>query len=351
MKKIVISVDEIAQTTRPADEPVALSTKLSPAIPRWAKACLIPLVLVLPILCVVSILIRVAVRGLPPRSRFAWVSFFSTLLAISGIVTSVGGVIAFSVSPAPSVTSQGLSELDSRTTFPTLPADHDLTAEEVSTELKPLVAVITPARRNWFSHSDEPSNIFGAGILLEATAEGYLIATARHVVDGGLGKAGGNSVLVASTSGTWASADVVARHQNLDLLLIWLPRRSGKAGFTLPVSGVEELKDGQTIYVIGHPQGLRFTLSTGIISRKDQDALQISAPVSPGNSGGPLFDTRGKLAGIVTSMIDKNQSPNSENLNFAVRADALLEISAWTFSGDGRRYLTSFQQAQHFDSH
>jgi S1-C subfamily serine protease len=349
MEKIIISADEIAQTTPPADEPVALSTKLPPPIPRWAKACLFPLVLVLPVLCLVSILMRVAVRGLPPRTRFAWVSFFSTLLAISGILTSVGGVIAFSVHPTPSVASQGLSELDSRTAFPVLPADHDLTAEEVSAGLKPLVVVITPARRNWFSHNDEPSNMFGAGMLLQANAEGYLIATARHVVDGGLGKTGGNNVLVASTSGTWASAEVVARHQSLDLLLIWLPRRAGKADFALPVSGVKKLRDGQTIYVIGHPQGLRFTLSTGIISRKDQDALQISAPVSPGNSGGPLFDTRGQLAGIVTSMIDKNQSPNSENLNFAVRADALLEDSAWTFSGEGRRYLTSFQHAQHND--
>ena len=351
MEKIVISADEIAQTAHPADEPLALSAKLPPPIPRWAKACLVPLVLVLPVLCVVSILMRIAVRGMPPRSRFAWVSFFSTLMAISGILTSVGGVIAFSVHPAPSSVSTGLSELDTRTAFPTLPADHDLTAEEVSTELKPLVTVISPTRRNWFSHSDEPSNFFGAGILLQATAEGYLIATARHVVDGGLGKAGGNDVLVASTSGTWSTAEVVARHQNLDLSLIWLPRRSGNAGFTLPMSEARKLKDGQSIYVIGHPQGLRFTLSTGIISRKDQDALQISAPVSPGNSGGPLFDTRGQLAGIVTSMIDKNQNPNSENLNFAVRADALLDMSDWTFSGEGRRHLTSFQQSQHTDSH
>jgi S1-C subfamily serine protease len=351
MEKIVISADEIAQTTHPADEPVVLSTKLPPPISRWAKACLSPLVLVLPILCVVSILMQIAVRGLPPRTRFAWASFFSTLLAVSGILTSVGGVIAFSVRPVPSVVSQGLSDLDNRTAFPALPADHDLTAEEVSAELKPLVVVITPSRRNWFSKSDEPSNMLGAGILLEATAQGYLIATARHVVDGELGKPAGTKVLVASTSGAWAVADVVARHQNLDLSLIWLPRRSGQAEFILPVSGIKMLKDGQTIYVIGHPQGLRFTLSTGIISRKDQDALQISAPVSPGNSGGPLFDTRGRLAGIVTSMIDKNQSPNSENLNFAVRTDALLETSGWTFSGEGRRYLTGFQQPQHTDSH
>jgi serine protease Do len=350
MEKIVISADEIAQTVRPTDEAATLSSKLPPPIPWWAMVCLSPLVLVLPVLCLVTILLRVATRGLPPRSRFAWVSFLSTLLAVSGILTSIAFVLALTLTPAPSVVSQGLSELDSRTGFPALPSEHELTAEEVSAELKPLVTVITPARKNWFSHVEGPSSALGAGVLLQAGEKGYLIATARHVIDGEAMKPGGNHALVASESGTWAAAEVVARHQNLDLLLIWLPRRAGKARFTLPVARAAEIKGGESIFVIGHPQGLRYTLSTGIISRKDQDSYQISAPISPGNSGGPMFDSRGQLVGIVTSMIDKNSSPNAENLNFAVRADALLELSGWVFSGDGRRYLAAFEQSQHTES-
>jgi S1-C subfamily serine protease len=246
----------------------------------------------------------------------------------------------------PSTVSQGLTELDSRNAFPALPAAQQMTAESVSTELKPLVTVISPVQRNWFSKSDGPSAAFGAGILLQANGDGYLIATARHVVDGGLGKSKETRAMVASASGTWATAEVVARHQNLDMVLLWLPRAEGKANFTLPVAALKHLKGGESIFVIGHPQGLRFTLSTGIISRMDQDTIQISAPVSPGNSGGPLFNDRGQLAGIVTSMVDRNQSPNAENLNFAVRADALLDTGGWSFSGQGRRYLTSFQQSQ-----
>jgi S1-C subfamily serine protease len=351
MERIVISSEEIAQTAQTADEPRGPTVKLPTPIPWWARLSLSPFVLVLPLLCLVTILLRVAMRGLPPRSRYAWVSFFSTLLAISGILTSIAGVLAFTLTPTPSVVSQGLSELDSRTAFPVLPTEQELTAEEVSEELKPLVTVITPIQRNWFSHTDEPSAVLGAGILLQANEKGYLIATARHVIDGEAGKTNTQHALVASASGTWASAEVVARHQNLDLLLLWLPRRVGKASFTLPVARAEQLKDGESIFVIGHPQDLRFTLSTGIISRKDQNLLQISAPVSPGNSGGPLFSAHGQLDGIVTSMVDKNLSPNAENLNFAVRADALLEIAGWTFSGDGRRYLATFEQSQHSDTH
>ncbi len=348
MERIVISHDEIAQTTRPAEEPIGLVSNLPVPIPLWARLSLSPLVLVLPVLCLVTILLRVATRGLPPRSRFAWVAFLSTLLSISGILTTIVGVAAFSLAPTtPSVASQGLSELDSKTQFPALPASAELNAEAISDQLKPLVTVISPAQKNWFSHVEGPSNVFGAGVLLQANNDGYLIATARHVVDAESASTKGQHALVASSSGTWAGANVVARHDTLDLALMWLPRRQGKAAFTLPVVRVSQLRSGEPIYVIGHPQGLRFTLSTGIISRLDHDTIQISAPVSPGNSGGPLFNANGQLAGIVIAMVDKNNSPNAENLNFAVRADALLDLSGWSFSGEGRRRLTAFEQFQH----
>jgi S1-C subfamily serine protease len=347
VERIVISHDEIAQVARPASEPGGPTAKLRSPIPLWAKLSLSPLVLVLPVLCLVTILLRVAMRGLSPHSRHAWVGFFATLLAISGILTSIAGVLAFTLAPpTPSTVREGLSELDGRTQFPALPAENELTAEAVSEQLKPLVTVITPMHRNWFSHVEGPSNAFGAGIILQANEDGYLIATARHVVDGEFATANGRYALVASNSGTWATATVVARHQSLDLLLLWLARKDGKGEFTLPVIKFNQLKGGETIFVIGHPQGLRFTLSSGIISRLDQDVIQISAPVSPGNSGGPLFDAHGELAGIVTSMVDKNRSPNAENLNFAVRADALLETSGWTFFRDGQRRLTAFEQSQ-----
>lgn len=347
MEKIVISVDEVERAACAAPEPGKPAAHLPAPISWWAKACLSPLVLVLPVLCLVTILLRVATRGMPPRSRYAWVSFLSTLLIISGFLTSIAGVLLFTLKPPmPSVVSQGLSELDSRTAFPALPATQDLTAEQVSAQLKPLVTVITPAQRNWFSRVEGPSPVLGAGILLQANADGYLIATARHVIDGDAGIGNGRDVLVASISGTWAAARVVARHQSLDLSLIWLPRQMGHGDFTLPVVASQQVKDGETIFVIGHPQDLRYTLSTGIVSRRDQNLFQISAPVSPGDSGGPLFNNRGELAGIVIAMVDKNHSPNAENLNFAVRADALLKMSGWTFYGDGRRRLNDFEKSQ-----
>jgi hypothetical protein len=183
MEKIVISSAEVAKTQTLADQPALLEPKLPPAVPRWAKWTLAPLVLLLPLLCLVAIVLRVAMRGMPPRTRHEWTSLLATLLIVSGMVTSIATVLVFSFAPLPPVAGAGLSELDEQT-FPNLPTVAPMSAKDVSEKLKPLVAVISPARRSWLTHVEMPSASFGAGTLLQATAEGYLFVTARHVLDG-----------------------------------------------------------------------------------------------------------------------------------------------------------------------
>lgn len=344
MEKIVISTAEVAETQVPAEQPARPEAKLPPAVPGWAKWALAPLVLVLPLLCLVAFVLRVAMRGLPPRTRHEWTALLATLLIVSGMLTSVATVLVFSFAPLPSVAGAGLSELDEQSEFPDLPVAAPMSAKDVSEKLKPLVAVISPARRSWLTHEEMPSASFGAGTLLQANADGYLFVTARHVLDGPAWNAAkaGSRALIAMASGTWGTADVVARHRSLDLLLLWVPREAGKATFVQPVAKATPPTEGENVFVIGHPEGLRFTLSTGIISRMHGSTIQMSAPVSPGNSGGPVFDDRGNLVGIVTSMVDKHGDPNAENLNFAVRADSLLEDSGWEFESLGRRRLTDY---------
>ena len=81
------------------------------------------------------------------------------------------------------------------------------------------------------------SNSFGAGLLLEADDKGYLFATARHVI--GLGSWSlkeRHRAMLSLSSGVWAGAEVIARHTNLDLVLIWIPRHSGAAEFVQPIA-------------------------------------------------------------------------------------------------------------------
>ena len=344
MEKIVISSGEISET-RLIPEQTRLEPKLSPVVPGWAKVSLFPLVLVLPLLCLVTVVLRVAMRSLPPRTRHGWTAFLTTLLVASGLLTSISAVLVFSFTPLPTLVSSGLSELDERADFPSLPSSGPMSAKDVSEKLKPLVAVITPGQRSWLTHAEMPSAAFGAGMLLQANSEGYLFITAHHVLDGQAWQAAKNTskALLAMASGTWSAADVIARHKNLDLALLWIPRDSGQGTFVEPIAKSADISDGESIFVIGHPEGLRFTLSSGIISRTDFSTIQMSAPVSPGNSGGPVFDDKGELVAIVTSMVDKHGDPNAENLNFAVRADALLQDSDWDFEKAGRKRLSDYR--------
>ena len=95
------------------------------------------------------------------------------------------------------------------------------------------------------------------------------------------------------------------------------------AGELQPVPGFREsdsLLVGETVYTIGSPKGLVNTLASGLLSglRTAEDKteyIQISAPMSPGSSGGGLFDDRGNLIGVTTFTLR-----DSQNLNFAIAA-------------------------------
>jgi len=90
-----------------------------------------------------------------------------------------------------------------------------------------------------------------------------------------------------------------------------------------PIVGVRAYRDlavGEKVYTIGNPSGLTSTLSEGIISglrtQRGVRYVQTSAPISPGSSGGGLFDERGNLLGITSFKIE-----DAENLNFAIAAE------------------------------
>jgi S1-C subfamily serine protease len=139
-----------------------------------------------------------------------------------------------------------------------------------------------------------------------------------------------------------AVATVVGVHRDLDLALLWVGRGNGETRYLQPLRTFVSVEVGEQVFAIGHPQGLAFSISSGLVAQKrGDDHVQISAPVSPGNSGGPVFDRHGRLIGIVESVIDKEISPNAENLNFAVRVDDLFVADAWILDETGRTAMDS----------
>ena len=88
---------------------------------------------------------------------------------------------------------------------------------------------------------------------------------------------------------------------------------------TLALGTSDRLQVGDEVVAIGNPLSLESTVSNGIVSgirtveEKAGRLLQITAPISPGSSGGPLFNMMGEVVGITTSHLDGGQ-----NLNFAI---------------------------------
>lgn len=97
----------------------------------------------------------------------------------------------------------------------------------------------------------------------------------------------------------------------------------------LPVGDSDKLSTGQKVYALGNPLGLELTFSDGLISslRKDEEqrlgVIQITAPISPGSSGGALLDEEGKLIGITTA-----HYANGQNLNLAIPVNWMRELPA-----------------------
>ena len=116
-----------------------------------------------------------------------------------------------------------------------------------------------------------------------------------------------------------------------------------------------QLKRGSPVVAIGSPKGLKNTVSSGIISSQYSTdgipEIQITAPISPGSSGGALFNDNGKVIGVTSasykSMNEFGENTDAQNLNFAVNISvAMAMFKAW----DGKEYsIANHQSAAKMD--
>ena len=147
---------------------------------------------------------------------------------------------------------------------------------------------------------------FGSGFFLKSN----LIATNYHVI---AGAASGTAKLVGKST-TYKIEGFTATNKYNDLVLLKVSASDIKP---LPLGNSDAIKIGETVYVAGNPKGLEGTFSDGIISSRHgghaKGRLQMTAPISPGSSGGPVLNRVGKVIGV-SSMILKG----GQNLNFAI---------------------------------
>jgi tetratricopeptide (TPR) repeat protein len=183
---------------------------------------------------------------------------------------------------------------------------------ELIRRVKPsVVAVITYDAKN-------EVQMTGSGFFVRQNQ----VLTNMHVIEGA------HHVEIRTLDGkgkTYAVSEVlnVDDEGDLALLSVNLPADRARAGLEIASSLPEE---GEDIFVIGNPLRLEGSISNGIVSAVREvpnlgEIIQITAPISHGNSGSPLFNMKGQVLGIVTMKVT-----NGQNINLALGASRLAKL-------------------------
>lgn len=164
----------------------------------------------------------------------------------------------------------------------------------------------------------------GSGVIVDPDG---LVLTCRHVVDGEDGLCE-REVRVDFWDGTHLPGTVVRSHRTLDFALVVVPRRALPA---VPLGDALRVREAETLYVVGSPAGLCNTVTRGIVSAARRacatnvEYIQTDAPISPGNSGGPVVTERGDLIGISTWAYRGSGDAPVPGISFAVPVDYMAD--------------------------
>ena len=170
----------------------------------------------------------------------------------------------------------------------------------------------------------------GSGFFL--TTNG-IIATNAHIVD----NAETLKVQISNEIGNFEySAKILLVDSKNDVALIRIEDEKFQGLSSIPYSLVEKAEIGEKTFTIGYPlndvMGTNYKVTDGIVSaisgiEDDMRYYQISVPLQPGNSGGPLFNNQGDVIGITTARLNSQAvGTDIENVNYAIKISYLLNL-------------------------
>ena len=255
-----------------------------------------------------------------------------------------GKVVIQQAAPsAASDSSTGSSGADSTITAASS-SGSSLTTEQVADMVSPSVVVITTeqvvySQWSWYGQNQVESGA-GSGVII--SSDGYIL-TCAHVVDGA-------STITVTIDDKDYTATLVGEDTTSDVAVI----KIDATGLTpATVGDSDNLKVGQSVMAVGNPPGeLGGTVTGGMISALNRSVtiqgtsstntmslIQMDASVSPGNSGGGLFNMNGELVGIVNA---KSSSSDAEGLGFAIPINDAIKVAQQLLENGyvtGRPYL------------
>src|SRR6201995_395669 len=155
----------------------------------------------------------------------------------------------------------------------------------------------------------------GSGVIV--SSDGYIL-TNNHVVNNA------TEIQVALNDGRQFTAKVIGSDPKTDVALIKIDAENLPA---LTLTDSSKVEIGDVVLAIGNPFGIGQTVTKGIVSAKDrttsgdgdEDFIQTDAAIKPGNSGGALVDTEGRLIGINSEILSR--SGGNQGIGFAIPSD------------------------------
>ncbi len=207
-----------------------------------------------------------------------------------------------------------------------------------------------PAQTPSAEASASPSGrtVTGSGVDIESEVEkrgaplgngsGFFVTREGHFVTNQHVAGAGKTFFVGSESSGWHQATLIGTDDDNDLAVLKINAETKP----LPIKPSDAVKLGQTVATIGFPniqlQGLSPKFTKGEISslagiQDDPTTFQISVPMQPGNSGGPLFDELGNIVGVVCARLSQEAAVattgvHAENVNYAVKSSILMDLLA-----------------------
>ena len=275
-----------------------------------------------------------AAASKPPKKRRKHsggrIARSAVALVLAAAMGFAGGFVGARVGNAGNkVVIQQVERTDSSAASGTTVASSGMTTSQVSEMVSPSVVVITTeqvvySQWSWYGQNQVESGA-GSGVII--SSDGYIL-TCAHVVSGA-------SQITVTIGDTDYTATVVGEDDTSDVAVL----KIDATGLTpATVGDSDSLSVGDSVLAVGNPLGeLGGTVTSGIVSALNRSVtiqgtsstntmslIQMDASVSPGNSGGGLFNMNGELIGLVNA---KSSSSDAEGLGFAIPINDAIKVA------------------------
>jgi 2-alkenal reductase len=263
----------------------------------------------------------------------------SSVAVVALVAAVLGGVVSLVAAKA-----AGLTDEQTTTVYvPTVAGSDNVPGNEPVSTARPLVGNGFDPSRIYAARSQGVVTVFaqysegdsresqGSGFVV--TTSGYILTSAHVVTD--LAESGdaneAESVYVAFRDGDRIEAEIVGWDGYDDVALLRVDPKA-HALRPVPLGDSSRVRAGDPVAAMGSPFGNEDSIAVGVVSAirrsidslisiyRVVDAIQIDAPITHGNSGGPLFDARGRVIGINAQI--RSDSGNAEGVGFAIPINA-----------------------------